>query len=55
MKMQLVAQTECNLADLPNMMHYWIETEQCPPGFMASVTLECYERWKSEHEQEAQG
>ncbi|TEB24118.1 MAD-domain-containing protein [Coprinellus micaceus] len=55
MKMQLIAQTECNLADLPNMMHYWIEAEQCPPGFIASVTLECYERWKSGQEQEAQG
>ena len=46
MKMQLVAQGEGGPQDLANMMQYWIETEQCPPGFMASVTLECYDNWK---------
>ncbi|EDR02403.1 uncharacterized protein LACBIDRAFT_332507 [Laccaria bicolor S238N-H82] len=46
MKMQLVAQGEGGPQDLPNLMQYWIETEQCPPGFMASVTLECYDNWK---------
>ncbi|KAJ3533177.1 hypothetical protein NMY22_g7442 [Coprinellus aureogranulatus] len=51
MKMQLVAQSECNLQDLPNLMHYWIENEQCTPGFMASVTLECYESWKRAQEE----
>ncbi|XP_006457197.1 hypothetical protein AGABI2DRAFT_188863 [Agaricus bisporus var. bisporus H97] len=45
-KMQLVAQGEGGPQDLPSMMQYWIENEQCLPGFMASVTLECYEKAK---------
>jgi mitotic spindle assembly checkpoint protein MAD1 len=28
------------------LMRYWIENEQCIPGFLASVTLECYENSK---------
>ncbi|KXN91874.1 Spindle assembly checkpoint component mad1 [Leucoagaricus sp. SymC.cos] len=50
MKMQLVAQGEGGPQDLPSLMRYWIENEQCPPGFMASVTLECYEKAKAEVE-----
>lgn len=46
MKMQLVAQGEGGPQDIPNLMQYWIEKEQCPPGFMASVTLECFDNWK---------
>jgi mitotic spindle assembly checkpoint protein MAD1 len=46
-KMQLVAQGEGGPQDLPSMMHYWIENEQCLPGFMASITLECYEKAKT--------
>ncbi|KAF5376809.1 hypothetical protein D9757_008873 [Collybiopsis confluens] len=46
MSMQLVATGEGGPQDLPNMMHYWIETEGCLPGFLASVTLECYESSK---------
>ncbi|RXW17677.1 hypothetical protein EST38_g8182 [Candolleomyces aberdarensis] len=53
MKMQLVAQGEGGPQDLPNLMHYWIENEQCPPGFMASVTLECYDNWKRNQQEEA--
>ncbi|KAF9003048.1 hypothetical protein BDQ17DRAFT_1390656 [Cyathus striatus] len=34
--------------DLPSMMHYWVETERCIPGFLASVTLECYDKMKRE-------
>jgi mitotic spindle assembly checkpoint protein MAD1 len=45
-KMQLVAQGEGGPQDLPNLMQYWIENEQCIPGFLASVTLECYENSK---------
>jgi len=52
MKMQLVAQGEGGPQDLPSLMQYWIENEQCIPGFMASVTLECYEKSKSEGELE---
>ena len=47
MEMQLVAQGEGGPQDLPNLMAYWIEKEQCPPGFIASLTLECYEKGKT--------
>jgi len=46
--MQLVAQGEGGPQDLPELMRFWIEKEQCIPGFLASVTLECYEKSKSE-------
>ncbi|KAJ3747630.1 spindle assembly checkpoint component Mad1 [Lentinula detonsa] len=49
MSMQLVATGEGGPQDLPNMMRYWIETEACIPGFLASVTLECYESSKRTH------
>ncbi|KAF9524542.1 mitotic checkpoint protein-domain-containing protein [Crepidotus variabilis] len=43
-QMQLIAQSEQGgPQDLPSMMNYWIETQQCIPGFLASVTLECWE------------
>ncbi|KAG6865080.1 hypothetical protein C0991_005224 [Blastosporella zonata] len=44
--MQLVAQGEGGPQDLPNLMRFWIASKQCIPGFMASVTLECYENAK---------
>ena len=50
MKMQLVAQGEGGPQDLPSLMRYWIENEQCPPGFVASVTLECYEKSRADVE-----
>ncbi|KAJ3807261.1 mitotic checkpoint protein-domain-containing protein [Lentinula aff. lateritia] len=46
MNMQLVATGEGGPQDLPDMMRYWIETEACIPGFLASITLECYESSK---------
>ncbi|KAJ7481691.1 spindle assembly checkpoint component Mad1 [Mycena latifolia] len=46
--MQLVAHGEGGPEDLPSMMTYWVGTEQCIPGFLASVTLEVYDRWKRE-------
>ena len=46
-QMQLVALGQGGPQDLPNLMGYWIENEQCPPGFIASVTLECYEKSKA--------
>ncbi|KAI0781689.1 spindle assembly checkpoint component Mad1 [Irpex lacteus] len=48
MRMQLVAQGDGGPQDLPSLMHYWVEQEQCIPGFLASVTLECYEKSKNE-------
>ncbi|KAI0704400.1 spindle assembly checkpoint component Mad1 [Cerioporus squamosus] len=51
-KMQLVAQGDGGPEDLPQLMRYWVEHEQCIPGFMASITLECYEKNKMERERE---
>lgn len=51
MSMTLVAQGEGGPQDLPQIMRNWIEVEHSIPGFMASVTLECYDKWKSEHGQ----
>ncbi|OCH91982.1 MAD-domain-containing protein [Obba rivulosa] len=48
MKMQLVAQGDGGPEDLPQLMRYWVEQEQCIPGFLASITLECYEKSKME-------
>ena len=47
-RMQLVAQGEGGPQDLPQLMRYWVEEEECIPGFLASVTLECYDRSKRE-------
>lgn len=46
-RMQLVAQGEGGPQDLPQLMRYWVEEEQCIPGFLASLTLECYDKSKS--------
>ena len=43
-RMQLVAQTEKGPDELPDLMRYWLEGEQCIPGFMASVTLSCQDK-----------
>jgi mitotic spindle assembly checkpoint protein MAD1 len=47
-RMQLVAKGEGGPQDLPNLMRFWIEDEQCIPGFLASVTLGCYDKSKQE-------
>jgi len=52
-RMQLIAQGEGGPQDLPNLMQYWIENEQCLPGFLASVTLECYDKSKREGDGDA--
>ncbi|KAJ6481761.1 mitotic checkpoint protein-domain-containing protein [Mycena sanguinolenta] len=52
--MQLEALGEGGPQDLPDLMAYWVGSEQCIPGFLASVTLELYERWKKE-QREGQG
>lgn len=43
----LVAQGEGGPEDLEERMAYWVGSEQCIPGFMATVTLECYEASKN--------
>ena len=53
--MQLVAKGDGGPQDLPNLMHFWIENEQCIPGFLASVTLECYDKSKQEGGQQGIG
>jgi len=47
-RLQLVAQGEGGPQDLPQLMDYWVGEEQCIPGFLASITLECYDRSKRE-------
>ncbi|KAI0641696.1 MAD-domain-containing protein [Trametes meyenii] len=49
-KMQLVGQGDGGPEELPQLMRYWVEQEQCIPGFLASVTLQCYEKDKMERE-----
>jgi mitotic spindle assembly checkpoint protein MAD1 len=49
-RMQLVAQGEGGPQELPQLMRNWVEIEQSIPCFLASVTLECYDKWKREHE-----
>lgn len=44
--LQLVAQGELNPEDVTDLMGYWLGSEQCMPGFMAAMTLQCYETWK---------
>ena len=52
-KMQLIAQGEGGPQDLPGLMRYWIEERQCTAGFLASVTLECYDIWRTQHGDDA--
>jgi mitotic spindle assembly checkpoint protein MAD1 len=47
-RMQLVAQGEGGPPEIPQLMRYWIEEEECLPGFLASVTMECYDKAKRE-------
>jgi mitotic spindle assembly checkpoint protein MAD1 len=47
-EMQLVAQGEGGPPKLPQLLRNWVEREQCLPCFLASVTLECYDKWKRE-------
>ena len=49
-RMQLVAQGEGGPQELPQLMRNWVEMEQSIPCFLASVTLECYDKWKREQE-----
>jgi mitotic spindle assembly checkpoint protein MAD1 len=43
-KMQLVGQGGGGPEEIPNLMKYWVEEQMCIPGFMASITLECFDR-----------
>ncbi|KAH9981796.1 spindle assembly checkpoint component Mad1 [Russula compacta] len=49
-RMQLVAQGEGGPQELPQLMRHWVEIEQSIPCFLASITLECYDKWKREQE-----
>jgi mitotic spindle assembly checkpoint protein MAD1 len=53
-RMQLIAQGEGGPQELPQLMRNWVEQEQCIPCFLASVTLECYDKWKHERDLEQQ-
>jgi len=47
-RIQLVAQGEGGPQELPQLMRNWVEIEQSILCFLASVTLECYDKWKRE-------
>jgi mitotic spindle assembly checkpoint protein MAD1 len=47
-RVQLVATGNALSQELPQLMRSWIEEEQCIPGFLASVTMECYDKAKRE-------
>jgi mitotic spindle assembly checkpoint protein MAD1 len=49
-RIQLVAQGKGRPQELPQLMRNWVEIEQSIPCFLASVTLECYDKWKRERE-----
>ncbi len=49
-KMQLIGQGEGGPEEIQQFLRYWIEEEMCIPGFMASITLECYDKEKRERE-----
>ncbi|KAA1478539.1 hypothetical protein DENSPDRAFT_861875 [Dentipellis sp. KUC8613] len=49
-RMQLVVQGEGGPQELLQLMQYWVEQEQSIPCFLASLTLECYDKWKSDRE-----
>lgn len=44
--MRLVAQGEEVSQDVDQWMRNWLGEEGCIPGFLATVTLECYDAWK---------
>lgn len=49
-RMQLIGQGEGASQELEELMRYWVQQEMCIPGFLASVTLECYEKVRRERD-----
>ena len=49
-RMQLVTQRGGGPQERPQLMRNWVEIEQSIPCFLASVTLEYYDKWKRECE-----
>lgn len=47
-KVQLIAAGEGGPQELQGLYDTWVRDEMCIPGFMSSVTLECYDKWKAE-------
>ena len=47
-RMQLIAQGEGGPPEIPQLMRHWIEQEQCIPGFLAGLTMDCYDRAQRE-------
>ena len=47
MRMRLVAQGPGGPQDLQQLMDYWVVQKMCIPGFLAALTLECYEQSNS--------
>lgn len=49
-KMQLIATGEQAPPEMDELMRYWVHEEMCIPCFMASVTLECYDKIRRERD-----
>ena len=47
-RMQLIGQGEGGPQELEQLMGYWVEQEMNIPCFLASVTLECYDKIRRE-------
>lgn len=54
-KMQLIGQGEGGPQELEQLMNYWVQQEMSIPCFLASVTLECYDKIRRERESGAMG
>ncbi len=52
-KMQLIGQGEGGPQELEQLMNYWVQQEMSIPCFLASVTLECYDKIRRERENNA--
>ncbi|KLO07802.1 hypothetical protein SCHPADRAFT_944978 [Schizopora paradoxa] len=49
-RMQLIGQGEGGPQELEQLMNYWVQQEMSIPCFLASVTLECYDKIRRERE-----
>ncbi|KAI9435306.1 hypothetical protein H4582DRAFT_2079846 [Lactarius indigo] len=49
-RLQLVVQGQGGPLELLQLMRNWVEIKQGIPCFLASFTLECYDKWKCEQQ-----
>lgn len=53
-RMQLIAAGESNPQEMEELMRYWVLQEMSIPCFLASVTLECYDKVRRERDRNMQ-